>query len=195
VESDHGEADALTLGQSVADRPFPQVSTEEEIDANRHAAAELYELHARTFATLEGAASLVGLYGDTPSFHDGEITDLNLRRKGESKLRVRIPFPDIYGHGSVFVTFEIGQVLDVSLEGFSPQNVIFSLNVMPNPPNAEREAHYGIMREQNDVKIELEPTWGVGGHLICRDVKVAWTMDHIARKLPRNTPGADLLGQ
>jgi hypothetical protein len=176
----------------MSQRNFPQAPTPEEIEESRRVDREAYEFHRRTFATLEGAGSLIALYGHVPSFHDGEITDLNLRRKGESKLRVSINYPDNFGHGSVFVTLEITNLLDVEIEGFSAQNVIDSLYVTPAIANAEREAHYGIDRMDGDLRIEFDPIWGVGGHLICRGVRVVWTMDHIARKLPRPTPPRDL---
>jgi hypothetical protein len=152
-----------------------------EIEAGRKAAAELYKLHSRTFITLEGVDSLVRLYGRLPTFHDGELTDLALRRDGTSSVRIRIPYPDIFAHGGVFVTIEIGEIVDVSLEGFSPQNVLGDLYVTPAMPDAMREAHSGD-RRAGDFRIELEPIYGIGGFVVGRGLKVAWSKDRRARQ-------------
>lgn len=140
-----------------------------------------YNEHCATFPEVEGASALIGLYGAVPSFHDSEITDLNLRANGGSTLRLRNPFPTIFDSGFVFVTFEIAKLVDVVLEGFNhAQNVLGSLHVRPARSYPDRMGLHAPL-EAGDLELELESIVGLGGRLVCRGVKLTWTMDRRAR--------------
>ena len=58
-----------------------------------------------------------------PDFHDGEIIGLSLARSGPSILRVYPYDPK----KPAVVDFIFEEITDLSLEDFSPQNVIFLL--------------------------------------------------------------------
>lgn len=139
-----------------------------------------YDEHCATFPQVEGASALIGLYGAVPCFHDSEITDLNLRTNGGSTLRLRNPFPTIFDSGSIFVTFEVAKLVDVVLEGFNGQNVLGSLYTRPARPYPDR-ASFHLPLVDGDLELELDPSVGLGGRLVCRGVKVSWTMDRRAR--------------
>jgi hypothetical protein len=164
------------------------------VDENlRKAYAESQQLHRATFPSLDGAASLIKLYGDVPSFHDAEVTDLNLRASGGSTIRVSNLFPSIFDAGHVFVTFEIARLIDIVLDGFNhKQNVLGGLHVRPARFDPKRYPLHGTDLEPGDLEIELDSILGIGGTLICRAVKVSWTMDRRAREAMKRP---DLLGQ
>jgi hypothetical protein len=147
-------------------------------------------LHQATFPELEGAASLVRLYDGVPSFHDAEITDLNLRQAGGSSIRLCNLYPTAVDDGRVFVTIEIAHLIDVELDGYNHgQNVINALHVRPARSNAVRDT-YRV--EPGDLEIELFSILGLGGLLVGRGLKVGWTMDRRARNASKRPA---LLGQ
>ena len=153
-----------------------------------------YELHSKTFSLLPGADSLIQAYGEVPSFHDAEVEAVQLSKKGASSIRVSNLFPDIFSKGHVFVTLTIAEVIDIELEGFSPQNVLFALRVRPAPGRPERQEYYPRKLASDDLEIELEPTYGIGGRLVCQGITVGWTMDRRARQA-QPLPPTTLLGQ
>lgn len=151
-----------------------------------------YRLHQATFPELEGAASLVRLYDGVPSFHDAEITDLNLRQAGGSSIRLCNLYPTAVDDGRVFVTIEIAHLIDVELDGYNHgQNVINALHVRPVRSNAVRDT-YRVPLEPGDLEIELFSIVGLGGLLVGRGLKVGWTMDRRARNASKRPA---LLGQ
>jgi len=147
---------------------------ETEPEAARRASRERYELHCATFSSIEGVASLAALYGSFPSFHDSEVLDLKLSRSGTSVLRISDPYPDIFGANRLIVSFEIEDLIDLEIDGFSPPNVLFGLYVTPLQPDPAREPYYARPRKDGDRRIELEPTVGIGGTLVCGGLKVTW---------------------
>lgn len=153
-----------------------------------------YELHCKTFAALPGADSLIQVYGEVPTFHDAEVEEVRLSKKGASSIQVSNLFPDIFSKGHVFVTLTIAKVIDIELQGFSPQNVLFALRVRPAPRRPEREHYYPRKLASDDLEIELEPTYGIGGRLVCQGVSITWTKDRAARQAKPDTP-ISLLGQ
>lgn len=151
-----------------------------------------YRLHQATFPELEGAASLIRLYEGVPSFHDAEITDLNLRQAGGSSIRLCNLYPTVVDEGRVFVTIEIAHLIDVELDGYNHgQNVIGALHVRPARSNAARTTSR-VPLEPGDLEIELFSIVGLGGLLVGRGLKVGWTMDRRARNASKRSA---LLGQ
>jgi len=164
------------------------------IDADRAIRSDTarYELHCRTLPQVEGAASLIELYGGVPSFHDAEVTEVNLRTDGGSTIRLANRYPTPVDAGRVFVTFEIAHLIDVVLDGYNHrQNVLGGLLIIPAPARQERARSHGPL-EPGDLEIELDSILGVGGFLICRGVRVSWAMDRPARTVKAQR---DLLGQ
>jgi hypothetical protein len=154
-----------------------------------------YELHSDTFAGLKGADSLIEQYGNVPDFHDSEVQDLHLSLKFASTVRISNLFPDIYSRGRIFVTLTIDEILDIDLDGFSPQNVLGGLRVRPVTSRPDRERFYPRKRTDGDLEIELDAIYGIGGVIVCRGVRIGWTKDRIARKLVKKPQVSPLLGQ
>jgi len=86
---------------------------------------------------ISGAAELHDSFGYWPNFHDAEIINLHLNRKGSSSLRVHTwemtKEVDEKGYyvlaKHVVVEFILETVSDLSLNGFSHQNVISGLEI------------------------------------------------------------------
>jgi hypothetical protein len=153
-----------------------------------------YELHSKTFSLLPGADTLIRAFGKVPSFHDAEVETVRLSKKGASSIRLSIHHPDFFGGGHLFVTLSIAEIIDGQLDGFSPQNVLGAMRVRPAPERPEREEYYRRKRRSDDMEIELEPIYGMGGNLVGQGLTVGWTMDRRARQA-KPGPSTTLLGQ
>lgn len=87
--------------------------------------------------SITGAQELHDWFGFWPTFHDAEIVRLHLNRNAPSYLAVhtcemtkRINSQGHYeSEKHVVVEFIFDELLNLSLEGFSSQNVINSLNL------------------------------------------------------------------
>ncbi|MGA7078399.1 MAG: Imm50 family immunity protein [Terriglobales bacterium] len=86
---------------------------------------------------IPGAAELHDWFGYWPSFHDAEIISLHLNRKGTSSLRVHTweTTKEVDAKGyyvmakHLVVEFILETVFELSLNGFSGQNVISGLGI------------------------------------------------------------------
>jgi hypothetical protein len=98
---------------------------------------------------IEGSQKLTGIFGYWPSFHDAEIIELHLRHDDNSEQNYP-PFPvlttkihlweltneiDAQGYyvlrHHTLVTLRFHDVLDLKINGFTSQNVIFGLSIAP----------------------------------------------------------------
>jgi hypothetical protein len=135
---------------------------------------ELWSIRNSIFEALPGAETLIKLFGRVPTFHDGEVELIHLVNAGPSHITIRIGYPNIFGPRHVFVTLKF-VTLDVQLEGFSAQNVIQELWLRP----AAVKLDHLVKVAQDDVEIELEPIYGIGGTLIGRGLSVSWSKDRV----------------
>ena len=80
---------------------------------------------------LPGGPAVMRWFGRVHSFHDAEILSLTLNRRGESLLRLHA-WLLLSGQGPearlelakpAVVTFILKEIMDLRLEGFSPQKV------------------------------------------------------------------------
>ncbi len=117
---------------------------------------------------IRGADTLVAWFGSWPSFHDAEILELHLDRSGPCWLKVHAwRMTDKVGEDGyyvlnkhVVVTFHMTDILRLSLEGFSGQNVIFGL---------------AIESDEEGFTINLEPCFGLYGYLTAGEMTVELT--------------------
>jgi hypothetical protein len=87
--------------------------------------------------TIPGATELHDWFGYWPDFHDAEIVSLHLNRKGTSSLRVHAwdttKEVDDKGHyvmaKHIVVEFIFENISEMTLNGFSPQNVLSGLDI------------------------------------------------------------------
>ena len=114
---------------------------------------------------VPGALDLYNWFGYWPSFHDAEILDITLSRKGLSAVRVHIfhrtnrvdenRFYILEKH--VVVTFLLKGITDCNLEGFSHQNVVSCIQL-----NIAADGYV----------LRLGPCFGVAGSISATDVRI-----------------------
>jgi hypothetical protein len=129
------------------------------------------------YEEVPGGTDLVRWFGQVPSFHDAEILSLHLHRKGPSVLRLHgwINTGEV-GQSGYFVldrhavvTFTLSEVMDLQLDDFSNQNVIFGLILRRAPNRPER----GLLDPRpQDIEIELKPCYGLSGLIRARAVSI-----------------------
>lgn len=84
--------------------------------------------------TVPGGPEVIAWFSDRPKFGDAEILELRLNRRGPSLLRVSAMMSESGKwkgppyKGAVF-DFTLRDMIDVSLDGFSHQNVIGGLTI------------------------------------------------------------------
>ncbi len=119
---------------------------------------------------IPGAEAVSAWFGGWPSFHDAELIQLQLNRSGISQLKVhawRTSYQpsdvDAQGHfrtdKHAVVTFELAGITDLELRDFSSQNVLAAL---------------GVSRDGEIVRVHLSPSYGLGGRIDAREVKVSY---------------------
>ena len=134
------------------------------------------------YDAVSGGADLVRWFGQVPSFHDAEILSLDLRRKGQSVLRLHgwINTGKVGQDGyfvlerHAIVTFTISGIMDLQLDGFSIQNVIGGLVLRRAPDRPERRGYLALDPLPQDVEIELEPCYGLDGLIRARAVSITF---------------------
>src|SRR5580698_8298651 len=107
---------------------------------------------------ITGAQELYDWFGFWPGFHDAEVINLHLNRRGPSRLVIHTwemtDRVDSKGHYElakhVVVEFILKDVAALSLEGFSKQNVIFGLAIEKIEPG---------------FRLTLDPCYGLSGSI------------------------------
>jgi hypothetical protein len=134
------------------------------------------------YDAVSGGDDLLRWFGQVPSFHDSEILSLDLRRKGQSVLRLHgwINTGQV-GQGGYFVldrnaivTFTLSEVMDLQLDGFGIQNVIGGLILHRAPHRPERRGYLALDPLPQDIELELEPCYGLSGLIRARSVSITF---------------------
>ena len=144
---------------------------DDDLEAKRRAD---YAAHAELLAGLPGGPSLIAQYEHGTSFHDATLLDISLSMRGKSLVVIEDPYPTILEPGRLLVTFEIGMVIDASLDLFN-QNILFGLKLRRPTDRPDRRNYLPRAVADSDIEFEFEPTCGVYGFIIGRDVSVRWT--------------------
>lgn len=134
------------------------------------------------YASIPGGPELLAWFGHVPGFHDAEIVRVVLNRRTLSTLSLHTwsstGQTDPQGYfildRHAVVTFELDDVLDVQLEHFSPQNVIFGLQLRRAGARPDRMPYYAADASPDDFEIELQPCYGLSGHVRCRRVSISF---------------------
>ncbi|GJD86657.1 hypothetical protein BHAOGJBA_0151 [Methylobacterium hispanicum] len=134
------------------------------------------------YREVPGGAELLRWFGRVPSFHDAEILSLDLRRKGQSTLRLHGWITtDKVGEGGflvlerkAIVSFALDGIMDLQLDGFSKQNVIGGLILRCAPDRPERRGYLALDPLPGDIEIELEPCYGLDGLIRARSVSITF---------------------
>lgn len=137
------------------------------------------------YDSIPGGAELLEWFGGEPSFHDAEIISLNLNRSGASTLSLHsyIVTGKVDNEGyivsdrHVVVTFTFEDIMDLQLDGFSPQNVISGL-ILQRATDRGRDNYYALPKSpddiEDDIEIELEPCYGLDGFIRAKKVSVTF---------------------
>jgi hypothetical protein len=104
------------------------------------------------FPDVPGAADLVARLGSWPAFDNAEVRSVHLNREGPSRIRVDTK--------QGVITFVLGGVSDLAMNGFNQQNVLSSLTLLKDPKG---------------YKLELSPRNGIGGIMLARSVRVEFS--------------------
>ncbi len=152
-------ADLLRLGYGAHDRPLAIASQAMAKDLTMTVDAETLEI----LQTIPGGRALIVALGGSPNFGDAEVSSLILDRSGQSKL-VIVAFNYSRGHEKrIRVTFHLGDMIDVGLEGFWRQNVIDGLQIRRAAQKPPHPSLIGIGGAPGDLEIVLEPCAGAFG--------------------------------
>ena len=134
------------------------------------------------YAEIPGGSDLIAWFGHVPSFHDAEIVQLSLHRRAPSILSIHAwnMTREVDDRGyfvldrHAVVTFALEDILDLQLDGFSHQNVIFGLRLRRAPERPDRRPFYWLDPSPNDYEIELEPCFGLDGKIRCRRISMSF---------------------
>lgn len=133
------------------------------------------------FEDIAGGRELLAFFGTAPSFHDAEVIGLTLDRAGESILQVhgwtvsgrRNPDGSSMLDKQAVVNFIFAGITDLSLEGFSQQNVIAGL-LLQKARDRGRSDFLRHSDSPEDIEVELLPCYGLEGFIRAREVKVSF---------------------
>jgi len=131
---------------------------------------------------IPGGLELIAWYGREPSFHDAEIISLSLNKCAVSQLSLHswmmTSEVDTQGYyvldKHAVVTFHLEDIVELQLDGFSPQNVIYGLNLRRARHCPNFRDSYAAAVSVDDIEIELEPCFGLNGRIRCRRLSVAF---------------------
>ncbi|WP_439498375.1 hypothetical protein [Bosea sp. (in: a-proteobacteria)] len=124
---------------------------------------------AAVLQRLPGGQALLDWFGGRPSFGDGEIVRLDLDRSAPS-LTVEV-MASVNGFGSgwpfkqaqITFAFKGGDMIDVSLQGFSHQNVMGDMWLRFANTSPVHSSLVGVGLGQGDIEFEIEPCFGAFG--------------------------------
>ena len=115
--------------------------------------------------SVEGAQAVADWFGEWPSFHDAEVLELHLARRGVSWLKLHAwrRTDEVEADGTfvldrhAVVSFQLQDVLDLELADFSGQNVIAGLSIEPG---------------ERGLRLVLQPCFGLAGYIEASAISV-----------------------
>ena len=126
---------------------------------------------AETVKVLEaipGGRELLDWFQGHPSFHDAEVLHLDLNRRAAA-FSISVPgHPDSAAPlKDLVVTFSFkqGDMIDLSLEGFSHRNVMGDMWLRFAEASSADTSLVGVGLGQGNIEFEIEPCYGAFGKL------------------------------
>src|SRR5580698_798155 len=126
------------------------------VDKGSSPKGESMDKKVMTEATPSSVDTLEQHFGCWPSFHDAELLEIHLARKGQSHLVVRLAENPSY-ENRPDLKFILNNVSDLELEDFSSQNILFDMHL------EEGEGRW---------KLLLSPSYGIGGYVVAADITI-----------------------
>jgi hypothetical protein len=129
---------------------------------------------------IPGGRAAVAWFHGRPEFHDAEVLELRLVRKGPSRLRLSASVREGEAHKGPLIKhgifdFTLRDMIDVHLDGFGHQNVIFGLRLRRAEPAAMHPSLLGMGLAPGAIEIELHPCAGAFGTIRCSIEKIVIT--------------------
>lgn len=126
---------------------------------------------------ITGGGTLPDWYGEVPDFHDAHLNSLSLRSDRPSSIEIAFWRLGQSEFGSTVltpadertITFHLDGLVDVNLDHFGSQNVLYTLALRDAVDRPERAAWQDSLGLQ-DVEIILHASVGAKGFLRCRKV-------------------------
>ena len=116
---------------------------------------------------VPGGQQLIDWFHGYLEFGDAEVVELRLVRREPGVLRIWTQISERGRHGGApfkaVISFMLKDVLEVSIQGFSHQNVIDGLRIRMAPPVEVHPSLVGIGISLPDHELELEPSAGAFG--------------------------------
>ena len=107
-----------------------------------------------------GQAIVAWMGGKVPDFGDGKVVRLHLNRKEPSILELEM------NHlGEARLVFTLSDWIDVSIQGFSHQNVVSNLTITLAADSEIAPWEKGVGLKPGKCEIELEPCFGANGRI------------------------------
>lgn len=131
-------------------------------------------VHRQLLAGLPGGSSLISqLQGYVPEFGDAVMEEICLSTAGTSHVRFWLGGAGLSKDAkNLIVTFEIRQVLDMSLDFFRA-NVMFEL-LLSRPIIRPERTNYLDAFADDDLEFKFHSSWGMDGFLVARGVSLHW---------------------
>jgi hypothetical protein len=118
------------------------------------------------FSMVEGGEVLAAAFGGWPSFHDAEVLQVELDRRGPDMLLGLYTFragPGVDERGAyaksneLRVDFRFRSISELHIEEFNEQNVL---------------AYIHFERDESLIRVELQGLYGLSGRLLCEGIQV-----------------------
>jgi hypothetical protein len=132
---------------------------------------------AEILQAVPGGAELLEWFGGEPDFGDGEILELSLKVPGLSRFRLVAISSTRSESGNsprAIITFDLVNMIDVSIEGFAQPNIISGLKLRHANEKNFHPSLLGIGMSAPDHEIELEPCAGAFGIIRASIVAVSF---------------------
>ena len=128
------------------------------------------DLTVEILKTIQGGPELLAWFAGRPTFHDSEVVGLSLSRNDDSTLQI-LAIASAAGRDKQgllkrgVVTFVLTDMVDVSIDGFSQQNVLGDLTLKRAIETPVHPTNIGVGLAQGDFEIELHPCFGAHGRI------------------------------
>ncbi len=125
------------------------------------------------FLEVPGGRQLLDWFGTVPTFHDAEITSLQLSAEGKSALIVnewKLGL-DLEVLDTRLVVFEMSGIVDFELNYFSRQNSLWGLALRHGKDRPNRLPYTGSTTVPT-FEIWLHPNVGLSGFIRCRTIGI-----------------------